>query len=145
VRRETDRIVPVELERHVRRRIDDVATPRRRRGLHRSLTSLDRRSPTAATAPAAAVIRLDVADFTDVVVVAVDAGVLRFGIKDVEIRRIDRRLESVPTADALPHPLLDATVVANGARSTPRPVVLKPGADIVGPPHVDRRVIRECD
>src|SRR5206468_11906029 len=63
---------------------------------------------------------------------------------DVVVGGVDLILEAVATADALPHPLTDAASVANGARPTPRAVVLKPHADVIRMPHVRRGVVAEA-
>ena len=102
-------------------------------------------STTAATTPAAARrLRPRAPLLAGVEVIPVDAAVLRLGVEHERIRRVDLRLEAITAADADPVPLPDPLVRSHVARTTPRSVVLQPGAHPVRTPHVDRHVVGQC-
>src|SRR5205814_5809996 len=85
----------------------------------------------------------------DAVVIPLDAGVLRFSIKYIELVRVDLVLEPVAAAGAIPQPLADAAVAhavgAHRARAAPGTIVLKAGAHVVRMPHVGRRMVGKAD
>src|SRR4029079_12727892 len=74
------------------------------------------------------------------------AAILRFGVHDVAVRRIDRRLKSVAAvleAHAEPVVLANADATARRARTAPAIVVLQAGVHVVRAIHVRRHEIRQ--
>ena len=75
---------------------------------------------------------------------APDVAVLRLEVDDGVVGRVHGRVEAVAAAHAVPV-LAQDVAVAHPAGPAPGAVVLQSGADVVGPPHVHRRVVGLSD